>query len=152
MKLCEEIPQAKVADHLGISRQGLNRWIAKYVRAPIERAGLEPPVSITLQDIWAVCIARIVKANGEPSEVAHSVFEFLSEINSQCLESAFSQGRTCVFVVRHNFAPILFEPEATRCGEVMELLRTAEREGLVVSSLRIDVKPMLDQLIQLSQG
>ena len=151
-RLDRPIRRAPAAKAMGITRQGLHAWIDRLITAPIRRAGLEPPESLSIHQVWAIAIARTVRQQGESQEAASSVYEFLSGLPPTEIERAFAENCVCLFVMNGEPVPRLVSVEATTSAEFKHLEVQAKRLGIVQRLLRLDVEPLLQQLAELGDA
>ena len=150
-KLDRPIRRARAAKAMGITRQGLHVWIDRLITAPIRRAGLEPPESLSLQQIWSIGIARAARQSGEPLEACCTIHDFLSGLPPTEIDRAFAEERTCLFIINGSPVPRLVSVEATTSAEFKQLEIEAKRIGYVPRMLRLNVQPLLLQLADLAK-
>ena len=117
-RLDRPVRRAPAAKAMGITRQGLHAWISRLITEPIHRAGREPPESLSLQQVWSIAIARVVRQQGESQEAASNVYAFLSGLEPEAIEQVFAQGRNCVYVICGNVVDELLLREVIRSQAV----------------------------------
>ena len=148
-KLERPVGRKRAAEAIGISRQGLHSWTSRLITEPIKRAGLEPPESLSLHEVWAIAIARVVRQQGESQATATDVFDFLSSLPRHAVSQAFKENRRCLFIIDGSLLPRLVSIESTVSAEFKQLEVEAERIGYVPRMLRLNVQPLLQQLAEL---
>lgn len=145
-RLTQHGPVAAAARELGVTRQSLHAWVRRYIHEPLRAAGHDPPRRLTRQQIWAIVVARTMHLQGE-QHAARDAMRFLCGLAPGDIQAAFEAGRTCLLIVAGRFIPRLFTPETITSG-LADLLHDAEVAGHHVSTLRLDVQPLLSQILE----
>jgi hypothetical protein len=122
------------------------------VRPVLQGKGQGSMNAFTVQQVWAIGIAKSIKGGGQPLEVAMQAASILEGLKPKQIERAFKEGRTCLFVVsvdgEATIMPRLVGPSAIIDNPQLAKARAeAERNGQTVMFSGIDVKPMLDQIV-----
>lgn len=140
-------------DMLGMPASTLGWWIKQRVIVPVmPAAGTGTSTILTAQQVWAIGIAKSLRASGVPMEACRSVATFLESRTAAQLKKAFGEGRTCLLIIRvddgADFFPKLFSPDAiTDNPQLQEARRDAEAHGMTMQWTGIDVRPMLNQIL-----
>lgn len=107
---------------------------------------------LTVQQAWAIGIAKAVRAGGQSVENAGKIAAFLESLPPEHVEAEFKKGRTCLLVViadgEMSFLPMLIRPSAiTNNPELNAAREEAIKQGTTLITSGIDVKPLLDQIV-----
>ena len=84
----------------------------------------------SVQEIWAVGIARAVKKTGESVETALEVSRLLMGMTPNDIESAMSELRSCVFLVNGNVIPLLCMRSTYASEYIQGMIHEAMNAGL----------------------
>lgn len=122
------------------------------VRPVLQGKGRGSMNVFTVQQVWAIGIAKAIKGGGQPLEVALEAASILEGLTPKQVERAFAEGRTCLFVIsvdgKADIMPHLVGPSAIIDNPHLRDARAeAERNGETVMFSGIDTKPMLDQIV-----
>lgn len=106
----------------------------------------------TVQQVWAIGIAKAIRGGGQPLEVAMQAASILEELTPKQVETAFAEGRTCLLVIsvdgKMEIMPRLVGPSAIIDNPHLRSARAeAEKNGQTLMFFGIDTKPMLDQIV-----
>jgi hypothetical protein len=106
----------------------------------------------SVQQAWAIGIAKSVRAGGQSMEIAVAIANFLASLRPIAVETAFAEGRTCLMVTNTDgelmLKPRLLAADSiTANPELKRAQRKAVRAGKTLQFYGLDVRPMLDQLV-----
>lgn len=143
----------QVCELLDLPRPTLTYLVNRGAVHPVIPAAAQgSPRVFTLQQVWALGIAKSVRAGGQSLETACQISNALESMPPTEVEQAFKQGRTVLFVIgfddQWSVLPRLVEPDAiVNNAELLKLKKKAQKQGVTTVFTGIDTKPMLDQLI-----
>jgi hypothetical protein len=105
----------------------------------------------TVQQVWAIGIAKSIRGGGQPLEVAMQAATILEKLTPKQVETAFAEGRTCLLVVsvdgQMEIMPRLVSPSAIIDNpHLRDVRKEAEKNGQTLMFFGIDTKPMLEQI------
>lgn len=127
-----DIPQM-----LGVSREGMY-----YLRNTF---GLTQRPSV--QQMWALLMAREVRAGGETVATACAVAELINRHTPQALAKAIEENRTSVLVVGGGVVPRLIRATSWDREMRQQLAELEAKTGVVQRVLLVDGKRMLERLL-----
>ncbi len=138
---------------LGMPQPTFQWYVKKGAVRPVLQGKGQGSMSIyTVQQVWAIGIAKAIKSGGQSLDVALQASAILEGMTPKQVERAFDEGRTCLLVVtvdgEPNIMPRLVGPSAIIDNPHLTKARAeAERNGQTVIFTGIDTKPMLDQIV-----
>lgn len=151
------ITSQEAARMLKMPPSTMDWWIRRGAVNPIIPAhGKGTPRIMTLKQTWAIAIARGVKKGGQSVETACRLAQTLESFSDDEIESSFAAGRTCILVLIIDgdveFVPKLLRPEGiTKNPELHKMQAMAKKDGRMLVWSGIDVKPIWDQIVSLTQ-
>lgn len=138
---------------LGMPASTLGWWINQRVIVPAMPArGTGTSTILTAQQVWSIGIAKSLRTSGVGMDVCRRVASYLESLTAAQIEKAFAEGRTCLLIIRiddgADFLPRLMSPDAISDNpKMIEARKDAEANGLTMTWVGIDVRPMLNQIL-----
>lgn len=128
----------------GVSRQAAHAWFARLL-GPLAAKKLIR--KMTVGKLWSLLCARAAHDSGEKREVCQQIYRYLSSLDAHEVERCFRHDRTYLFIADGLLLPRMCKLEEVTTEEVIELQREAESAGLPVRVTRMNVGPILLQLL-----
>jgi DNA-binding transcriptional MerR regulator len=151
------VRSSEAADVLGMTPAKFNEWCRAGVVTPFMSGSGQGSTKIfTVQQVWAIAIAKSVRAGGQSIENACEVAGILERMPPAKIQKWFAEGKTCLLVMDQDGKKIILEGllSASQILDNKTFKQSQEecrQEGKVLQFTGIDVKPVFDQIIRMVQ-